>query len=214
MPSTMENNASKHIKITEEDENPPISNYRVSEGSLKILKSQGIETLFPIQSRCFDFVYDGLDLIGIPISPPLAFFSSDDEKFWDYCLINMRSPTPFRGLHPSPPFFLRTRFSSIFVLLLIHQDVLEPARERLCRFLSLSLRKCYQMDYEQTGHVVVALHCSSSPRLVSSLDRLRVFAISSARGWRAFVFTVVSPTKDKRMRWLEGLTSLLARQDE
>lgn len=125
LPATMENNASKHIMINEEDENPPISDYRVSKGSIKILKSQGIETLFPIQSRCFDFVYDGLDLIGTLVASLSVFLFvhyvccvwcvrvrvrlSDDENFLGFlfdCHPTMRSLTPFRGLFTTLIFFV------------------------------------------------------------------------------------------------------------
>jgi ATP-dependent RNA helicase DDX21 len=54
----------QEITITEEDESPPISNFRVSQETQDALAKHGITTLFPIQARCFDFVYDGLDVIG------------------------------------------------------------------------------------------------------------------------------------------------------
>ncbi|KAL8247933.1 hypothetical protein R6Q59_009149 [Mikania micrantha] len=47
------------------EENPnAVSNFRISEPLKNALKAKGIETLFPIQARTFDSIYDGLDLIG------------------------------------------------------------------------------------------------------------------------------------------------------
>ncbi|KAI3517613.1 hypothetical protein L1887_16828 [Cichorium endivia] len=47
------------------DKNPnAISNFRISEPLRNALKTKGIETLFPIQARTFEPIYDGLDLIG------------------------------------------------------------------------------------------------------------------------------------------------------
>ncbi|KAF5947624.1 hypothetical protein HYC85_013581 [Camellia sinensis] len=48
-----------------EDENPnALSNFRISPQLIDMLKSKGIESLFPIQSMTFDVVLDGADLVG------------------------------------------------------------------------------------------------------------------------------------------------------
>lgn len=110
----MENNASKHIKIKEGEEgiefycwyyvrqdsdnldaNPPITNFRVSEGTVAILKSQGIETLFPIQSQAFDFVYDGLDIIGAILPPSISqHHTLGHRRLWWYLI--WESLRPYR----------------------------------------------------------------------------------------------------------------------
>jgi len=60
----VEEKLEKEIKITEDDEHPPISNYRISPETILILEKNGYKTLFPIQAKTFDFVYDGKDVIG------------------------------------------------------------------------------------------------------------------------------------------------------
>eukprot|EP01125_Pyxidicula_operculata_P002201 TRINITY_DN12113_c0_g1_i1.p1 TRINITY_DN12113_c0_g1~~TRINITY_DN12113_c0_g1_i1.p1 ORF type:complete len:690 (+),score=218.79 TRINITY_DN12113_c0_g1_i1:36-2105(+) len=52
------------IKITDNDEHPPIEKFRIRPQTQKILTENGYKTLFPIQARTFDFVYDGSDIIG------------------------------------------------------------------------------------------------------------------------------------------------------
>jgi len=74
------NEASKEIKV-DTDENMPVDKFRVSEGTRKILADQGITTLFPIQHRAFDFVYDGTDVIGTPSTSSFAHLTlSYDDK--------------------------------------------------------------------------------------------------------------------------------------
>jgi len=41
-----------------------MSNYRISEDSLKILKEKNIESFFPIQYETYDLIYDGNDVVG------------------------------------------------------------------------------------------------------------------------------------------------------
>lgn len=41
-----------------------LSNFRISDPLMNALKIKGIESLFPIQARTFESIYDGLDLIG------------------------------------------------------------------------------------------------------------------------------------------------------
>jgi ATP-dependent RNA helicase DDX21 len=43
---------------------PLISDFRVSPETVAILKENGFERLFPIQSQSYDVVYDGTDIIG------------------------------------------------------------------------------------------------------------------------------------------------------
>lgn len=54
----------KKITISEKDESVPLNKFRISEKTIKTLESNKIDTLFPIQARAFDYVYDGRDLIG------------------------------------------------------------------------------------------------------------------------------------------------------
>ncbi|KAA8533812.1 hypothetical protein F0562_031329 [Nyssa sinensis] len=47
------------------DKNPnAVSNFRISEPLREVLKSKGIESLFPIQAMTFDTILDGSDLVG------------------------------------------------------------------------------------------------------------------------------------------------------
>lgn len=41
-----------------------VTNFRISEETVKTLKEKGVETLFPIQAKTFDYVYEGRDVIG------------------------------------------------------------------------------------------------------------------------------------------------------
>jgi len=43
---------------------PLISEFRVSPETVTVLKENGFERLFPIQSKSYDVVYDGNDIIG------------------------------------------------------------------------------------------------------------------------------------------------------
>ncbi|KAL8240880.1 hypothetical protein R6Q59_014235 [Mikania micrantha] len=70
---SMKKSKKKKMKTVEvdvkEDENKEVdpnsvSNFRISEPLRNALKAKGIETLFPIQARTFDSIFDGLDLIG------------------------------------------------------------------------------------------------------------------------------------------------------
>lgn len=45
-------------------ENPPLSNFRISEATQANLAKRGIHTLFPIQAMTFDKIFDGKDLMG------------------------------------------------------------------------------------------------------------------------------------------------------
>ncbi|GFY84269.1 DEAD box RNA helicase [Actinidia rufa] len=60
----------KKLKLEEgddegKDENPnAVSNFRISAPLREMLKSKGIESLFPIQAMTFDTILDGSDLVG------------------------------------------------------------------------------------------------------------------------------------------------------
>ncbi|KAK9063235.1 hypothetical protein SSX86_017105 [Deinandra increscens subsp. villosa] len=60
----------KSLGMDEDDDgdrerNPnDLSNFRISDPLRNALKTKGIESLFPIQARTFESIYDGLDLIG------------------------------------------------------------------------------------------------------------------------------------------------------
>ncbi|KAI8540314.1 hypothetical protein RHMOL_Rhmol09G0253100 [Rhododendron molle] len=63
------NKKKKKVKLAEADEaeveNPnAVSNFRISAPLREVLKSKGIEALFPIQAMTFDSVLDGSDLVG------------------------------------------------------------------------------------------------------------------------------------------------------
>ncbi|KAG5533729.1 hypothetical protein RHGRI_027796 [Rhododendron griersonianum] len=63
------NKKKKKVKLAEADEaeveNPnAVSNFRISAPLREVLKSKGIEALFPIQAMTFDAVLDGSDLVG------------------------------------------------------------------------------------------------------------------------------------------------------
>jgi len=45
-------------------EGPLISEFRVSQGTVELLKKQGIERMFPIQAATYDIIYDGKDVVG------------------------------------------------------------------------------------------------------------------------------------------------------
>jgi hypothetical protein len=42
----------------------PVKDFRISKELVDKLTERGIETLFPIQHKTFDHIYDGKDLIG------------------------------------------------------------------------------------------------------------------------------------------------------
>ena len=42
----------------------PISDFRISEATVEKLKEKNVHTLFPIQAKTFDLIYDGQDVIG------------------------------------------------------------------------------------------------------------------------------------------------------
>lgn len=59
--------AKKKMKLIEDDkeEDPnAVSNFRISEPLRNVLKSKGIESLFPIQAMTFDIILDGYDLVA------------------------------------------------------------------------------------------------------------------------------------------------------
>lgn len=47
-----------------DDGSKPLKNFRIEQGTIEALEKSGIATLFPIQWKCFDAVYEGKDLIG------------------------------------------------------------------------------------------------------------------------------------------------------
>ncbi|MFS8001430.1 putative RNA helicase [Helianthus anomalus] len=53
----------KSLGMDEDDENS-LTNFRISDALKNALKTKGIESLFPIQARTFESIYNGLDLIG------------------------------------------------------------------------------------------------------------------------------------------------------
>ncbi|KAJ0671468.1 putative RNA helicase [Helianthus annuus] len=53
----------KSLGMDEDDENS-LTNFRISDPLKNALKTKGIESLFPIQARTFESIYNGLDLIG------------------------------------------------------------------------------------------------------------------------------------------------------
>eukprot|EP01127_Copromyxa_protea_P012512 TRINITY_DN327_c0_g1_i1.p1 TRINITY_DN327_c0_g1~~TRINITY_DN327_c0_g1_i1.p1 ORF type:complete len:750 (+),score=248.34 TRINITY_DN327_c0_g1_i1:65-2314(+) len=63
-PSDISKGALKEFVISESDERPPVSKFRVSPETVEALAASGITTLFPIQARAFDSIYDGLDMVG------------------------------------------------------------------------------------------------------------------------------------------------------
>lgn len=48
----------------DKETNHDLKNYRISPKTIEILKEQDITTLFPIQQKTFDLIYDGKDIIG------------------------------------------------------------------------------------------------------------------------------------------------------
>jgi len=54
--------------VTEEDfaddDSKPLKNFRIEPATIEVLEKNGIKSLFPIQWKCFDAVYEGKDLIG------------------------------------------------------------------------------------------------------------------------------------------------------
>ncbi|KAG8390276.1 hypothetical protein BUALT_Bualt01G0066800 [Buddleja alternifolia] len=63
-------NKKKKMKFVEEDEEEKeedpnaVSNFRISQPLREMLKSKGIEALFPIQAMTFNMILDGSDLVG------------------------------------------------------------------------------------------------------------------------------------------------------
>lgn len=47
-----------------DDDSKPLKNFRIEPATIEALEKAGIKTLFPIQWKCFDAVYEGKDLIG------------------------------------------------------------------------------------------------------------------------------------------------------
>jgi superfamily II DNA/RNA helicase len=60
-----ENNAKRQkTKEEEESDKLTVSNFRVSQRSIEMLKGRGIEKFFPIQAQTYDLIYEGKDIVG------------------------------------------------------------------------------------------------------------------------------------------------------
>eukprot|EP01123_Difflugia_compressa_P007727 TRINITY_DN2128_c1_g3_i1.p1 TRINITY_DN2128_c1_g3~~TRINITY_DN2128_c1_g3_i1.p1 ORF type:complete len:888 (+),score=221.87 TRINITY_DN2128_c1_g3_i1:2304-4967(+) len=101
------------IIITENDEKPSITNFRISAPTIQILQQNNYHTLFPIQARTYDFVYDGKDLIGrarTGTGKTLSFMLPIVER-----LRQQPDPQPYRGRGPRLVILTPTRELAIQV---------------------------------------------------------------------------------------------------